>query len=325
MFENQEQEQWLDFLEFKNRYQKVSVQEYPNRCLENNPKPLVTVLLITYQHRPFIKAAIECVLKQAVHFDFDLLIGDDYSTDGTRDICIDFAKRFPDKIRLFLHHRENNIAVHDTPCGIFQVAYNLFQCRGSYLALISGDDEWTSSEKLQKQVDYLENNREHSMVFLPYQTKKTIGEQVVFSDPDSSYPMPSSIVYRNVFQRIPDAMLSSLNEDDFMTAMALQYGRSKLLLDAGQIVMNHTGSNLWCNNTAIDKEQHTIHTRRRLYRLFGAQDHRQKRGYAYSLANLPQSSNLVVLKNDLKNDFSLLCYYWFYKLRLMLGLDVSPS
>ncbi|MFW5983501.1 MAG: glycosyltransferase, partial [bacterium] len=80
----------------------------------------------------------------------------------TREICIEYAKKHPDKIRLFLHRRENVIIIGGQPTGRFNFLYNLKEARGKYIALCEGDDYWTDPHKLQKQVDFLENHTEYS-------------------------------------------------------------------------------------------------------------------------------------------------------------------
>ena len=159
---------WLDFEEFKMKYLKVPVEEYPNNVLEAIPEPVVSVRITTYQHADYIRDAVEGVLMQQTDFPFEIIIGGDESTDGTREICIEYAKKYPELIRLFLHKRENNIAILGKPSHIFQYTYNSFQLRGKYVAGCSGDDYWTDPLKLQKQCEFLNKNNEYSMCYTDY-------------------------------------------------------------------------------------------------------------------------------------------------------------
>ena len=102
---------------------------------------------------------------QKTDFPFEILLGEDASTDGTRELCINYAENYPDKIRLFLHHRENNIKISGIPTGRFNLMYNLFTARGKYIAICEGDDYWTDPYKLQKQVDFLETTKGYSGCF----------------------------------------------------------------------------------------------------------------------------------------------------------------
>jgi glycosyltransferase involved in cell wall biosynthesis len=145
----------MDFVELKQKYQKVPVQHYPSRVLEN---PLISVCIQTYQHAAYIRECLDSVLMQKTSFSYEVLLGEDASTDGTREICIEYAERYPEKIRLFLHHRANNISVNGNPTGRFNFLYNLYSAQGEYIAICEGDDYWTDPLKLQKQVDFLEAN-----------------------------------------------------------------------------------------------------------------------------------------------------------------------
>lgn len=106
----------------------------------------VSVLMITYNHEKFIAQAIDSILMQQVNFDYEIVIGEDCSTDGTRAIVIQYQKEYPDKIRLLLP--EENLGMHKNFVQTFRA------CQGEYIALLEGDDYWTSPRKLQKQVDF---------------------------------------------------------------------------------------------------------------------------------------------------------------------------
>lgn len=145
----------MTFEEFKKKYEKVPVERYPNAVSD---KPLVSVCVQTYNHAVYIRQCLDGILMQQTDFDFEILLGEDDSADGTRKICIEYADKYPDKIRLFLHRRENNIRIGGGPTGRFNFLYNVFSSTCKYLALCEGDDYWTDPLKLQKQVNILEND-----------------------------------------------------------------------------------------------------------------------------------------------------------------------
>lgn len=152
----------MEFKEFKKKYVKKDVTEYPN----NTPsKPVISVFIITYNHENYIKDAIEGVLKQETEFEYEIIIGEDESSDNTRKICIEYAEKYPDKIRLLLSSRDNNIKLNGKPTGRFLYIYMLYEIRGKYVAVCDGDDYWTSPKKLQTQVSFLENNPEYNVTF----------------------------------------------------------------------------------------------------------------------------------------------------------------
>jgi glycosyltransferase involved in cell wall biosynthesis len=117
----------------------------------------VSVLLTTYNHEKFIAEAINSVLVQEVNFDYEIIIIEDCSTDNTRDIVIDFQKRYQNKIRLVLEEKNKNDS------RIWAEAIE--NSKSQYISLLDGDDYWTSPHKLQKQVDFLDNHPECSVCF----------------------------------------------------------------------------------------------------------------------------------------------------------------
>lgn len=117
----------------------------------------VSVVMITYNHEKFIAQAIDSVLMQEIKFDYEIVIGEDCSTDNTRHIVIDFQKRYPDKIRLLLP--EQNLGMLKNFITTIQA------CRGEYTAILEGDDYWTSPHKLQRQIDFLDNHPECTICF----------------------------------------------------------------------------------------------------------------------------------------------------------------
>ncbi len=137
------------------------VQKYPNEVSDN---PLVSVCVQTYKHEKYIKQCLDGILMQKTNFEFEILLGEDDSPDKTREICIDYAEKYPNKIKLFLHNRENVIYINGNPTGRFNFIYNLTNAKGKYIAICEGDDYWTDPLKLQKQVDFLEANPEYGLV-----------------------------------------------------------------------------------------------------------------------------------------------------------------
>lgn len=119
--------------------------------------PLVSVALRTYEHAPFLAQAIESVLIQEAPFEFELLIGEDRSADGSREIVERYAARFPERIRTVLP-AEN--------LGHGEILRQLLEAtRGRFVAYLDGDDYWTSAAKLRLQVEHLEAHPESVSCF----------------------------------------------------------------------------------------------------------------------------------------------------------------
>lgn len=119
------------------------------------PQPFVSVCIVTYQHARFIRQAIEGALMQKTDFPVEILVGEDESTDGTREICLDYAKRYPDRMRVFLRSRRDVVQIDGQARGSYNFRMTLREAKGEFIALCEGDDYWTDPEKLQRQVDYL--------------------------------------------------------------------------------------------------------------------------------------------------------------------------
>lgn len=111
-------------------------------------RPKISVAMITFNHERFIVRAVESALEQRGDFDFEIVIGEDGSTDGTRELLLELERGAPDRIRLLL--RPQNIGMHENFMGV------LAACRGEYVALLEGDDYWTDADKLRLQVELLD-------------------------------------------------------------------------------------------------------------------------------------------------------------------------
>ncbi|MGI4757710.1 MAG: glycosyltransferase family 2 protein [Janthinobacterium lividum] len=110
--------------------------------------PLVSVSMTSYNSAAWIARAVESVLQQQASFPFELVIGDDCSSDNTPDLIRSLQQKHPDIIRVV--HRTGKL-------GMQRNYYDTFQhCRGKYIAWLDADDYWTDAEKLSVQVAVLE-------------------------------------------------------------------------------------------------------------------------------------------------------------------------
>ena len=120
--------------------------------MNNNLKPLVSVVMITYKHEAFIAEAINGVLMQECDFDVELLIADDNSPNNTQNIVESFKEhKYFGRIKYTKHLQNKGMM------GNF--VWALKQTNGKYVALCEGDDYWTDSYKLQRQIEVLEHNK----------------------------------------------------------------------------------------------------------------------------------------------------------------------
>ena len=137
-----------------------SIDETPCRETSDSTalckSPLVSVFMPTYNHASHIARAIEGVLGQETDFPFELVIGEDCSTDGTREIVFEHQKRHPDIIRVITS--QENVGAKKNARRTQNA------CRGRYVAYCEGDDYWHHTRKLQIQVEYLEAHPEVGLV-----------------------------------------------------------------------------------------------------------------------------------------------------------------
>lgn len=211
----------------------------------------VSVILMTYNHASFIGEAIDSILRQQTDFDFEIVVLDDASTDNTRDIIMRSANAYPEKFSL---------AFNETNLGLGRAgAANEWRVRqsvmGTYVAHIDGDDYWTDSRKLQKQVDFLDNNPEFVVCANDYIIRNEwLGQEAVVGNlrGDTTLHMAqlfdgcpvheSSLLYRNgVLPKWPDEFLDLGFSDWPLIILLAQRGGVRLLADPMSVYRVHSG------------------------------------------------------------------------------------
>jgi len=129
----------------------------PQLSTSSDSSLMVSICVMSYNLEHYISETLDSILMQKVNFQYNIVVSDDCSTDKTREILQQYAAKYPDKITLLL--QENNLGV------VANFVETLKACRGKYIATLDGDDYWTDPLKLQKQVDFLESNKDFSIVF----------------------------------------------------------------------------------------------------------------------------------------------------------------
>jgi glycosyltransferase involved in cell wall biosynthesis len=124
----------------------------------------VSVCILAYQHADFIAQSLDSVLGQEGSFELQIILGEDASTDGTREICQEYARRHPDLIELRLQDRANNISIDGRPTG----RYNFVDCygraQGEFVCFLDGDDFFCQQDRLARQLGFLEAHPECAAV-----------------------------------------------------------------------------------------------------------------------------------------------------------------
>ena len=145
----------------------------------NKEKLEVSILCSTYNHKNYIRQALDGFLMQKTKFGFEVLINDDGSNDDTVGIVNEYAKKYPNIIKPYFQ-KEN---LYSKGYRNMMMRFLFPKAKGKYIALCEGDDYWTNPEKLQNQVDFLEKNKDYALCF--HSVKVTFENN---SKPDSVYP-----------------------------------------------------------------------------------------------------------------------------------------
>lgn len=112
----------------------------------------LSVFVVTYNQEKYIQQCLDSILMQQVNFDYEIIIGEDCSTDNTPQICDEYAQKYP---FIHIYHHPKNLGIAKN------WEFVLNHCTGDYVAMIEGDDYWIDSNKLQTQVDWLDEHPEY--------------------------------------------------------------------------------------------------------------------------------------------------------------------
>jgi glycosyltransferase involved in cell wall biosynthesis len=224
----------------------------------------LSVMMITYNHERYLRQALDSVLMQKVGFDYEIVVGEVGSTDSTRDILSEYSQRHPDKFRLLLN--DTNLD------GVRNFYQALHACRGQYVALLEGDDYWTSETKLARQVEFLESNADYAVCF-----HNVLGHSESGDRPDFNYvqadqpetmqladlleenviPTCSVVFRRGICEPIP-SWASQLKMTDYpLHVLNARHGRIRYFSETMGVYRIHPGG-IWSGMNSIDRQKETV-------------------------------------------------------------------
>ena len=120
----------------------------------------LSIVVLVYNQKDYISRTIDSIINQQSNYDFEVIIGDDCSTDGTKDIILEYAKKYPNIIKP---------VIRNTNLGLIRNYFStIAECKGEYIMQCAGDDYWLPG-KINKQISYMDNNPDVSMVCGGYQ------------------------------------------------------------------------------------------------------------------------------------------------------------
>jgi len=188
------------------------------KALERNPK--VSVCVVTYNHEKYIRQCLQSIVDQITDFEFEVIVGDDASTDGTTDIVREFSDRYPGKIIPVLH--EKNVGPAENYFSVHNIA------KGKYIAHLDGDD-YCLPMKLQVQSDLLDSDSNCNIVFHRMLVQKSNGEISNARQPDINtigeiyFDRKSIIQYIAIASHSSKMYRKSVREFDLVSFDMLDY------------------------------------------------------------------------------------------------------
>ena len=252
-------------------------------CEESDPRalatqPRVSVLVLAYNHEAYLEQAVESVLAQECAFGFEILIGEDASTDGTARLCRALRARRPDRVRLIT--APENVGMHRNFARLWARA------RGQYVALCEGDDYWTDRGKLAKQAAFLDAHPGFSMCGAETVRRDSEGREegrVAPRERREAYSVEdlipdygfhtSSVLIRREGLRFPRWLWEVYGVDRPLYLLCAERGPVGFLPDCMSVYRLHAGG-AWAPVAFLDKGRKGVALFRAVDRHFNFRHHR---------------------------------------------------
>jgi glycosyltransferase involved in cell wall biosynthesis len=278
------------------------------------PEPLISVAILTYNHLKFFEESIHSIVSQKCTFGFEVIIGDDCSTDGTSELVDKIAAEFPDLIRVL--RPKKNIGQQANLISV------LNSCRGKYIATIETDDYWIDPLKLQKQVDFLEKNPDFAVCFTntriefflgneePYLLNADLTKDVftihdLIGEKEIWFMATASVVFRKTaILPVSNWLYHTKSGDIPLLIMASRSGSIKYLSDVTSVYRKHP----WGTSTT-DNRKDAVFLKQRIL-MYSSLN--KETGYKFShlfKKNLGDWYYFLINSNQLKNQYFSRLYY----------------
>ncbi|WNB16858.1 glycosyltransferase [Marivirga arenosa] len=251
--------------------------------MKNHELPVVSVRLMTYDHGPFIKEALDGILMQETNFNVEVVIGDDFSTDNTVNIIREYQDTEKIKIKLLQREHGDDYSVNREKLGRLYNFYDILKnCKGKYIALLDGDDFWTDKYKLQKQFDFLENNDKYIACF---HDVKVVNEksEVVRENKFKKISLHDykaelltrgrvlpvlSVMFRNVTDELPEEFIHGGLGDKFLSSFLGNFGDAKYMNNIQPSAYRVGNQGVWSQKDLIHKKKLNLMTVYQLWRYY---------------------------------------------------------
>lgn len=287
---------------------------YPGSSTPKNPK--VSVCLITYNHEDFIRTCLDSILSQITNFEFEIIIGEDGSTDKTAAIVKEYAEKYPTKIKAFIRYK--NISAK------LNYLHTFFSAKGEYIINIEGDDYFTDPEKLQIQADFLDKHQQFSACYhnawMKFEDGSGIADYLInpenqkeithtadfLVEKETWFMATASVMMRRKYvATLPNWFLKSKSGDIPLYAILTEYAPIAYINRVMSVYRRHLdGSSFTDNNQSID------FLKNRIFMYSKINEYTNKK-YKHLIHSILGEYYLMMLKtNEIKNKWLFKCYYF---------------
>lgn len=118
----------------------------------------LSIVVPTYNHENYIVKALDSILMQKTRYTYEVLVGEDVSTDNTREVLKEYEKKHPGKLTVFYREKNMRTEKHGNFTDL------RLRSKGKYIIALEGDDYWTSDQKIEKEINFLEAHPEYIAV-----------------------------------------------------------------------------------------------------------------------------------------------------------------
>jgi glycosyltransferase involved in cell wall biosynthesis len=281
-------------------------------------KPTVSICTITYNHEAFIEEALDSFLMQETDFAFEIVVDDDFSSDGTIDILQSYATKFPNLIKLNL--RKNNVG------SMLNFIENLQRANAQYIAICEGDDYWTDKHKLQLQYNAMQENSQVALSFhsatelidgvkgkilADYKKNQIFQTSKLILKDGGFCPTASLMIKKKFVEKIPIWFYDAPVGDYFLQVLASMDGGA-LYIDKNMCIYRKNSSNLsWSAEQKKDIKRVEFF-RKMLHSLIDMDkylQHQYKKEIAFAQQRyinklLKKTSLPLALRKDIYNEYS---------------------
>lgn len=272
----------------------------------------VSIFCLAYNHEKYLKRCLDGFIMQKTTFPFEVLVHDDASTDGTAEIIKEYAEKYPEIIKPTFQ-TENQYSK-----GVKIIrAFLLEQARGEYFAWCEGDDFWTDSNKLQKQISFLDSNPEYSscyhkvvcnsLVDKAIREIPAISESRDFSVDEiikkgAIFQLSSAVIRSKVYRELPDCFFAKGFGDVQLYIYSAMAGKCYVMSDPMSVYNHGVEGSYTMRNRQSSKEKRIKHEKEymaMLQRVNEYYNYKYNDVFSYAIDRL-QFNIYILSKNRIK-------------------------